>query len=98
MIDERRVRLPPHARGLVEEAQQLIDQALDAGRLAMQRQKSNPVGAALDLAQQQDLMHQAKWTLSRACIGVPGVEEQRNRKQTRTASAQNTGRSMGAHE
>jgi hypothetical protein len=43
-------------------------------------------------------MHQAKWTLSRACTGVPGVEEQRSRKQTRTAGTQNTSRSMGAHE
>lgn len=75
MYEDRRVRLPPLAKLQVEEASTTLEQALVAGRRAMSQLTSNPAGAALDLAQQIDLMHQAKWKLQKACSGVPGVVE-----------------------
>lgn len=86
MAEDRRTRLPPPARLKVEEAATLLDQSLVAGRSAMSLLTSNPAGAALALAQAQDLKHQAIRKLHWACSGVPSVQERK------AASATNTDR------
>jgi hypothetical protein len=84
VYEDRRVRLPPLAKLQVEEASTTLEQALVAGRRAMSQLTTNPAGAALDLAQQIDLTHQANSEAQKACSGVPGVEEERERPVLRT--------------